>query len=65
MPANNFGEFFNRNIFARADIEKAEIGIVLHHKYAGVCRVIGIDEFAPRRAGSPDCHTGALASLAS
>ena len=50
------GKLCDRDILAGADVERRSSGIPFENRYAGICKVIDVDEFAFRRPRSPYCH---------
>ena len=52
--ANQFRNFANRDVFACSDVDRSWLVVVLHQEQAGCGQIIDVQEFSPRRSGSPD-----------
>src|SRR5262249_20988661 len=55
---NVFGEFCNRDVVARADVDMRLAGIVPQKVDAGVGETVDVEKLAPRRAAAPDDDFG-------
>ena len=60
VETNDLGDemcqFEDGNVFAATDVHMTFGGIGLHEMEAGVGAIVNMQEFAPRRAGTPDHH---------
>src|SRR5579863_10121695 len=57
--ANELGRLADRQVFAAAQVDRRlRIVVLAHDEQAGIGEIVGEDEFAAGRAGSPDRHRG-------
>lgn len=56
-------QFENGNVFATTYVHMTFGGISLHEMEAGVGAIVNMQEFAPRRAGTPDAYLLLLADF--
>ncbi|MEY3838199.1 MAG: hypothetical protein RL304_1181, partial [Verrucomicrobiota bacterium] len=60
-PGRQFGEPADGDLLARADVDRAGLGVAVEEEEAGLGEVVRVQELAERRAGAPEAEDGVAA----